>query len=242
MCTVSWLHHEGGYRLFSNRDEKRARKPARPPALQTLRGVRFLAPIDGDAGGTWIGVNQFGLSLCLLNRYQDDASMTGAGSWTSRGRLVLDLLDAATTQEARDRAAAADLAAYRPFTLLALEPGTPARLLHWTGRECRLLDDAEHEMPLTSSSFDLPGVLAARSEHFARLRAEHGRIDEPLLRRFHASHLPAPSAYSTCMHREDAQTVSFTAIAVSPDGIHLAYRPHAPCAGDDAEVRLHLPE
>jgi hypothetical protein len=66
MCTVSWVHQKDGYQLLSNRDEKHTRKPALAPSLRQQRQVRFLAPIDGDQGGSWIGVNQFGLSLCLL--------------------------------------------------------------------------------------------------------------------------------------------------------------------------------
>ena len=41
------------------------------PRIGDVRGVSFVAPIDGDHGGSWIGVNQFGLTLCLLNRYDD---------------------------------------------------------------------------------------------------------------------------------------------------------------------------
>ena len=56
MCTVSWIHQGPGYQLFCNRDEKHTRRPASKPQLLTRGGVRFLAPIDGDFGGTWIAV------------------------------------------------------------------------------------------------------------------------------------------------------------------------------------------
>jgi len=55
MCTVSWLRRAGGYELFCNGDGRRARKGAAPPVTQEARGVRFLAPLDGDHGGTWLG-------------------------------------------------------------------------------------------------------------------------------------------------------------------------------------------
>ena len=67
MCTVSWVHQPGGYHLLSNRDEKRTRGTASAPALVERGGVRFIAPIDADFGGTWIAANEFGISLCLLN-------------------------------------------------------------------------------------------------------------------------------------------------------------------------------
>ncbi len=63
MCTVSWIHEEGGYQLFSNRDETYTRKPALPPSAREQRGVRFIAPIDGDQGGSWIGVSAAGYAF-----------------------------------------------------------------------------------------------------------------------------------------------------------------------------------
>ena len=67
MCTVSWLYHPGGYQLFCNRDEKHHRLPALPPLSCVHRGMQYVAPVDGDAGGTWLAVNEAGLTLCLLN-------------------------------------------------------------------------------------------------------------------------------------------------------------------------------
>jgi hypothetical protein len=76
MCTVSWIHQGSGYQLLCNRDEKRTRRPASAPQLLTRNNVRFVAPIDGDSGGTWVAVNEFGLSLVLLNRAPSSAAKT----------------------------------------------------------------------------------------------------------------------------------------------------------------------
>ena len=48
MCTVTWLRERGGYTLLCNRDESLSRKPALAPAVKEHRGVRFIAPEDGD--------------------------------------------------------------------------------------------------------------------------------------------------------------------------------------------------
>ncbi len=69
MCTVSWRAARDGYDLFFNRDELHTRAPELPPALSERDGVRFLAPRDGDHGGTWLAVNEHGLTVCLLNDY-----------------------------------------------------------------------------------------------------------------------------------------------------------------------------
>lgn len=84
MCTVTWTRTSGGYHLFMNRDELWTRGVAEGPALREGGAVRYLAPIDSDAGGTWIGVNAYGVTLCLLNHYPEAGEpmvrTTGGGS------------------------------------------------------------------------------------------------------------------------------------------------------------------
>jgi uncharacterized protein with NRDE domain len=241
MCTVSWMRRDGGYRLFCNRDEKHSRRPALPPAVRERRGVRFIAPLDGDCGGTWIGVNQFGLSLCLLNRYQDEAVPSAeAASYLSRGLLLVELIDCRTRSQTQSRIEQISLAHFRPFTLLMLEPEQPSLLTHWTGRERLCETDGESAMPLISSSHDPTGVSSTRRRHFNSLLMEAGKADDHLLDRFHSSHFPAASAYSTCMHRDDARTVSFSKVNVSRDRIEFFYHADSPCAGAQANNRFEI--
>jgi hypothetical protein len=84
-------------------------------------------------------------------------------------------------------------------------------------------------MPLTSSSYDAAGVRRARLNEFARLVGPARPIYPPLLYCFHSSHGAIRDAYSTCMHREDAETVSFSWVIVSRDEIRFLYSPGAPC-------------
>lgn len=229
MCTVSWIHEDDGYQLFCNRDERHTRRPALSPRIAEQRGVRFIAPVDGDHGGSWIGVNQFGLSLCLLNRYQGESRVDAPVIYTSRGLLLNELMNCRSRDEVPSRIEAADLTRYQPFTLLALEPESSPLVLQWTGRECVIERSGEVMMPLTSSSFDPPGVSASRHQHFNNLVAASGKIDAHLLYRFHSNHSPAASAYSTCMHRYDARTVSFSRIKVTRRDIEFYYHPNSAC-------------
>jgi uncharacterized protein with NRDE domain len=241
MCTVSWVHQEDGYQLFSNRDEKHTRKPALAPRLRERRQVQFLAPIDGDQGGSWIGVNQFGLSLCLLNLYQEEGQFTDSTmNYTSRGLLLIDLIDCPSRADTRTRVEGMDLRHYRPFTLAALEPGRPALLIHWTGRRRLSVNDGEPEMPLLSSSYDSSGVFSSRRQIFNSLLAASGRVSAEMLDLFHASHFPSASAYSPCMHRADASTVSFSRVRVSRDKIEFLYRPGSPCNVDNQAIHLEI--
>ncbi|MDQ7087908.1 MAG: NRDE family protein [Acidobacteriota bacterium] len=87
MCTLSWLFFGGGYELHFNRDESRARREAAPPRVVSGGDCSFVAPVDGEAGGTWIAVNAAGIGLALLNRYDRE----GRSGERSRGLLVAEL-------------------------------------------------------------------------------------------------------------------------------------------------------
>src|SRR5271166_4355031 len=128
MCTASWIFDDSGYRLFFNRDEKLTRKRAMPPGFAAQNGVRFLAPVDGDFGGTWIATNEFGVSVCLLN----GANLTAStGVKRSRGLLIPELISAPSVEAICGRVRGVDFALFAPFTIAALEPGHPAALFEW---------------------------------------------------------------------------------------------------------------
>src|SRR6516164_10890953 len=164
MCTVTWLREEGGYHLFCNRDEKLTRKPALPPRLGVRDGVRYLAPIDGDFGGSWIATNEVGVSLCLLNGTAGHRPAV----MRSRGLLLLDLVSSRCLAEVVNIVEGTDLTLYASFSLAALSPGEPARVIEWNGLRCSIRTQPEPCYMLTSSSFDTEAVKRIRAEEFAR--------------------------------------------------------------------------
>lgn len=226
MCSLTWLRRGEGYELFFNRDESLERLPARPPTRRQRRGVELLAPLDADAGGTWLGVNAFGLSVGLLN---GDPRGPAPVDPISRGLLVLELLEAREGAEVARRIRALDLGRWRPFQLFALEPRAPFLGARWDG--ARLVVERRPGASGLLSSSALVPVEAERNRRrvLDGLLAGRGEPDEDLLLAFHASHDPAPSGVSVCMHRPDAQTVSFTRVRVGDDAVALGYSPAAPC-------------
>lgn len=240
MCTVSWATTAGGYELFCNRDERRTRPAAQAPTVRRSRGVRFVAPTDAEAGGTWIAANEYGLTLCLLNRYPEDGSPP-SGELKSRGLLLPELISLRDTTEVMRAVECGRPSQFRPFTLLALAVDAPPAAACWTGR--RLLvceEDGDSLMPLTSSSFNSTEVVRERMKLFRGMAAGHPSPAAELLARFHHSHEPEPGPYSVCMHRPDASTVSFSRVKVSPVSIEFYYRPGPPCAGGRG-VSISLP-
>lgn len=236
MCTVSWVEQPGGYHLLANRDEKLTRGRAAAPAITECGGVRYIAPVDSDFGGTWLAVNEFGISACLLN---GDAGTHDSPSSPrrSRGLLLHELAWASTGADCLLSLKQLDLGPYAPFVLLILEPDRPAIRAEWNCERLTVDADAD-QMPLTSSSFDPVAVRRFRSNEFVRRASSAARVDPALLYEFHTSHGTAPDAYSPCMHRQDAETVSFSWVVVTRDEIRFLYSPSAPCRLGACEQKL----
>lgn len=67
MCTVLYLPSNDKICFASLRDESPTRKSAIRPKLIDDLGVKFLAPLDPEGGGTWLGTNELGDVIILLN-------------------------------------------------------------------------------------------------------------------------------------------------------------------------------
>lgn len=247
MCTVTYLPlPDGGYLLGTNRDERPLRGQAHGPSLRVLGDRQILAPIDGDGGGTWVALDDQGRSLCLLNGDKKPAAKPPADP-RSRGLLVLDLMGDAGVDSVTSQLMAWAMGKelpYRTFKLLSIErdPALRARLHEWNGRELTVRQLTSPSM-MVSSSYKTDAVSARRQQSFTRFV---GRLDESEattwseeLASWHCGHRPGGDdgdAFSICMHRNDAHTVSRTQVQVSADELHMSYQPGQPCAGADVEL------
>ncbi len=206
MCTLTWRAvREGGYDLFFNRDEHNTRASESPPAeRRSANGVRHLAPVDGDHGGTWLMLNAHGLTVCVLNDYPRGIVETGR---LSRGRLPLAVAGEVRATEAVAVMRTMPLAEFAPFHLVAIDARAGGVHARWDGRRL-------HEAPapefLTSSSFDPAGVRARRSAAYAACAVEERGAT------FHWAHDPSDGAGSVLMRRPDAATRSVCSVRVRP--------------------------
>ena len=227
MCTVTWLRpRPGEYAVLFNRDEKRSRLPALPPREQVRGGMRLLAPQDGDAGGAWLAVNRCGLTIAPLNHYEAEHGWR-ASRPVSRGQLVLALIECPDASEAERRLRHLDPASYHPFLLACFDDRGHTRCHVWDGRHLVARDLGDADLPLTTSSFDTPHVVAHRRAAFRKARETLHGLSLDSLARFHDSHDARGGAYSVAMSRDDAQTVSFSRVHVTPATITFHYEPRA---------------
>ena len=237
MCTLTWAHNAqtdtsdsqetsrgSGYQIHFNRDESRWRSKALPPRLLTSRGIEYLAPIDQDAKGTWILVNSWGFSVCLLNHYVDGSVSNKSQvspDFRSRGLLVKDLGHLKNIGEALAALDRAGIKNYASFDMYLFD----IHQVHAIGWNGKTRTDTENPVAFKSSSgFHARQVVDSRRKHFGQRQ-----LSDQSLREFHRSHTPHKSAYSVCMHREDARTQSYTEIDVSRCAASICYTDGPPC-------------
>ncbi len=211
MCTLTYLLDDIGYELFFNRDEQRIRVPAIPPTFNQSKNAIY--PIDPQGGGTWIGVNQQGLTLALLNYYQ--ASYSNNRHVVSRGQLILSLLH--TKGDIIEQLKAMDLQVYQPFQLCIFPKGLSINKhkvhhVKWAGSKLLFLDVS---LPITSSSIDIDEVFKIRRYIFNQIVSAKTPSSSQL-KNFHFSTEPT-AVHSVNMQRSDAQTVSISHIIVNED-------------------------
>jgi len=194
VCTVGWAHQTHGYHLLCNRDERRTRETASAPRVVERGGVRYIAPVDSDGGGTWLSADEFGISVCLLN---GGASVEPSGIRRAAGYIAARVSLRSIRGRVCPPAQASGPQPFAPFSIVILEPGRSAILSEWNGLELIVDPAGDRHMPLTSSSYGAAGVRRARLNEFARLIGVTRPIDPALLCCFHSSHGTGPDAYSS---------------------------------------------
>ena len=227
MCTVTFIARRHGYALGMNRDELLSRVTAVPPARHRLGARAVLFPSE-PGGGTWIGVNDSGVTLALINWYSVPARVTG--NPISRGEVVKRSLP--FDSPARVEAALAGLPLHdmNPFRLIGVFPAERAVVeWRWNLEQRARLDLSWCSNTWISSGFDEAGAQQTRGQVFRDAERQESVGDTDWLRRLHRSHLPERGPYAHCMHREDAATVSYTEVIVSRQSAALRYTPGAPC-------------
>jgi len=224
MCTVTWRRQPDSYDLFFNRDELNSRAPELPPVLAEKDGVNFIAPRDGDHGGTWLLVNEYGLTVCLLNDYACPWRPAEASALFSRGHLVIACAPAENLASVVEIIARQPLARTVPFRVLAISIGEEPLLLHWTGIDLAKSTGASVAIPLSSSSYATDDVVKARR---LRLREYVRSIDKQEvseLAAYHRQHSTADGAHSVLMRRPDAATRSVTQVSVNSSEVKCVYQ------------------
>ncbi|NQV83453.1 MAG: NRDE family protein [Rhodospirillales bacterium] len=117
MCTIVLLRrpgHDWPLICAANRDEM-VDRPTQAPARHWPDRPEVTAGRDQLAGGTWLGINDWGVIAGVLNR---PGSLGSDPILRSRGELPLDALDHAEASVAAGALSAIDPNSYRSFNMV----------------------------------------------------------------------------------------------------------------------------
>lgn len=209
MCTVTILNHGTARVITMNRDEQKSRSAELPPSYFDKSDV--FAPRDGNAGGTWTGVNDRGIFACLLNSY---VAKTACANPPSRGLVIPAILKSA---EPFITVETCNFSAYMPFRLI-LGDISQAFFYHWNGQYLsKETLNLTSGVMISSSSWQEQAVLTVRHQAFTAWQAAGSAFDElglPSIHRFQ----PKDNAESGILvSRPNTHTTSITQIVLAND-------------------------
>ncbi len=213
-----------------NRDENLGRETALAPRVHSLEREAWVGPLERSSGGTWIATSAAGATLALLNAHPPHAVRATPDALVSRGVLIPTLITAPNCDEFGRRLSAMVSSSFRPFRLVAIFPGEHRLHLHkWDGLEM-VAECRPWSMQQVFSSGISDEIATATRGTTTQLQPRREAEDEnDWVRRLHCSHVPKAGAFSYCVHRADAKTVSYTEIAVEEDAITMRYHAGSPC-------------
>ena len=229
MCTVTFIAQRNGYCLGMNRDEKLTRPIGLPPRKVWVDGHALVCPSE-PGGGTWISLNDTGVCLALINWYSITRRVKRRP--LSRGEVVKMVCPADLPDVADARLQSLPLKRINPFRLMGVF-GSSKEIVEWRWdlRSLVRVKRPWKTQQWVSSGFDELIAQRVRSRIFRRALGEPSEKGLVWLRKLHRSHSPQCGPFSTCMHRADAATVSYTELSVSDRGARMGYQRGPLCRG-----------
>jgi hypothetical protein len=237
MCTITFIPNDCDYLLAMNRDDLLTRASTLPLVRASFASQAAAYPQE-TGGGTWIGVNQHGITVALLNW----AVPPRGPKEKSRGTVIPQMLASVGVEHARIVYDEIDLDGIYPFRLIGIFP-VDRSIIEW-----RWDGEARREQSLEWGARQWFSS-GAGDDEAARIRSAVSRThwhDEGVgsrewLRRLHASHEPEQGVFSICAHRDVGGTLSYTEIEVAAQHVALSYSPVAPCKGIDFSDEVTMP-
>jgi uncharacterized protein with NRDE domain len=228
--------------VAANRDEHYER-PSEPPTLWKA-GPAIVAGKDLLAGGTWLGVNEYGLLVGILNR-RLNGQQDPVRSTRSRGLLCLDLLKLKTAAEAHGFVQARE-ERYQPFTVVFAD-SSQAWLAYNLRQEIKTdrLNEGLHVLSNTGNADPRSEKINRAYRQFAHLvdelKSRHSSGWPQLFVKVLEDHSLGDGSQdprdAICVHTEASGTVSSSIVVYSRSGrrFQTFYCPGPPCQNSFGE-------
>lgn len=242
MCSFSWRDFGDHIGVAFNRDERKTRAKAHIPKKFGIKSKQYIMPIDPDAGGTWISVNQAGFVFALLNNYQGKVKPE-SDDLNSRGEIVKTLSLCENLKQIQLVKEQLQLAKYQPFSLVIISKQFKS-MWEYDGLTEQLVTSELPNHYFSSAHPEAPRVLAERL-----VTANAWSIDcEDDLLQLHRSHVPNNAesieedrTFSICMHHSKGHTQSLTYVRLEDSKAVMKYWDGQPCETNlFSEISLSL--
>jgi uncharacterized protein with NRDE domain len=231
--------------IGANRDELLTR-PSAPPTLLGSNPWVYGGQ-DLLAGGTWLGINEYGLAAAILNR---QAPGSPDPRRRSRGLLCLDVLQHSSASTALQSIFRQQTVQYDPFSLVIADHAV-AYVVYpapYGKLQVQLITPGVHLLTnLSLNDSACPRVTRFSSRFQAVGQNGNDHFSLPILfiqmQRLLSHHEPAQDPRANlCLHFDNYGTCSSTLLAYSqPEQRYTYYfAPGPPCQVAYSEVRLPL--
>lgn len=220
MCTLSIFAIDDTFILTMNRDEARNRAEANQIKQKTNPHTTAYYPVDKSSGGSWLGFNDYGISLALLNRYHE----THHNDAISRGLIIPQLLAYDNLTDIRQTLHTILRQKHNPFDLIFADTNEIIKF-SWNGLQLNQLKITTTEpYMLSSSSVATDKVLSIRAKKFQTYTNEHQRPHaQDILKDLHLQHQASDASSSIFMSRADTHTKSISQIIINKTILNYYY-------------------
>lgn len=220
MCTVTYIAHEKGFWLTSNRDEAPSRSPKTISRKMLKNGETLLFPRDTKAGGTWIAASTDNRVVCLLNGAFEKHEHRPPYR-LSRGLMALDFFE---FPMAELFFAGFDFDDIEPFTMVAFDNGDLFEF-RWDGLKKHLKSlDSEGKHIWSSATLYTPDIRLLREQVFQSWLTETPVFSRENILQLHKTGGIGDPQQDFVMNRDNrVRTVSITSIAKNHDEVEMQY-------------------
>lgn len=222
-----------------NRDEQRDREEL--AKINTLAcsktNTQLVYAVDKLSTGTWVAVNNHGVTLAILNRYQDTKLNHGNifsngnlnhGKTKSRGEIIPEALASGKVLKVIEHCKNIIAADYMPFDLLLFSQQATWKF-SWDSKHYQSIQ-LNNQLPFlhSSSSVDTSLVIDKRTGYFESWLKDQSEIKaDNILDEIHLQHDVKNPSHSILMAREKTHTKSIVQIITSQNKIDYNYLPKA---------------
>jgi uncharacterized protein with NRDE domain len=221
MCTLTVDRRSKHLVMTMNRDERRSRPEADLYSATDHGGLAYVFPVDAESGGTWFGVNAYGVGGCILNRY-DETHSGKQPPVASRGTIIPRLLEQQTLEAAFRVLDGLSLQHFRNFDLVLFDNKNLLHCIHQNGVGTVKKIESDCTM-FSSSSWNTQQVIDCRLQKFRDyLSRRNGNYPDDILEHFHLSKTE-DDRFSVLMARPTTHTKSVSQLIVGDDDIRFSH-------------------